>query len=170
MITAPTFEALADEVAQRLEKLAPWTGGFQLDPSFAAGLAATVERFNVMADEARDRDFHRGETPIEEVWAGTPRPGADGDHAPVRPGGSVSLRDPRRRRARHEGRSGHRPVRAGADTVRRADPGLYGAGNCIASPAGQAYWGAGGHRAGAHVRLHRRTRAATAPVHSPALG
>ena len=27
VITAPTFEALADELAQRLEKLAPWTGG-----------------------------------------------------------------------------------------------------------------------------------------------
>ena len=40
------------------------------------------------------------------------------------------------------------PVIDAAARVLRLDgapiPGLYGAGNCIASPAGQGYWGAGG--------------------------
>ena len=30
------------------------------------------------------------------------------------------------------------------DTEGTAIPGLYGAGNCVASPAGQTYWGPGG--------------------------
>jgi predicted oxidoreductase len=29
------------------------------------------------------------------------------------------------------------------DTHGRPIPGLYGAGNCVASPTGQGYWGAG---------------------------
>jgi 3-oxosteroid 1-dehydrogenase len=170
VITAATFEALADEVSQRLEKLAPWTGGFQIDPSFATGLAATVERFNVMADEARDRDFHRGETPIEEVWAGTPRPGArtatmhpfapEGPyHCVILGAGALDTKggpviDPSARVLTPSGE----PI-----------PGLYGAGNCIASPAGQAYWGAGGTIGLALTYGFIAGReAATGPARSPA--
>ena len=128
--------------------------------SFAAGLAATVERFDAMADDGRDLDFHRGETPIEEVWAGAPRPGATTAalhrFAPEGPYHCVILG------------AGALDTKGGPviDTSARVlapsgEPivGLYGAGNCIASPAGQAYWGAGRHhRAGPHVRLHRRPR------------
>jgi hypothetical protein len=39
-------------------------------------LTATVARFNAMARDGVDVDFHRGETPIEQAWASPARPGA----------------------------------------------------------------------------------------------
>ena len=56
VITAPTLAGLRPEIEQRLEKLAPWTGGFSLDPSFAEGLAATVARFDALARDGDDPD------------------------------------------------------------------------------------------------------------------
>jgi 3-oxosteroid 1-dehydrogenase len=145
VVTAPTFAELATELGQRLEKLAPWTGGFDLDPGFADGLAATVARFDAMARAGRDDDFHRGETPIEQVWAGPPRPGAPTGtmhafrdtgpyHCVILGPGALDTKggpviDP-----------GARVLTSSGEPI----VGLYGAGNCIASPAGQAYWGAGG--------------------------
>ena len=76
VISAPTFAELASAIEARLAELEPHTGGFTLDASFAAGLGATVERFNAMAAEGVDLDFGRGETPIEQAWAGSLRPGA----------------------------------------------------------------------------------------------
>jgi succinate dehydrogenase/fumarate reductase flavoprotein subunit len=172
VISAPTFEALAGEIAQRLEKLAPWTGGFQLDPGFAAGLAATVERFDAMAEAGRDVDFHRGETPIEEAWAGPPRLGAatatmhrfatEGPyHCVIVGAGALDTKGG--------------PVIDSAARVLTpsGEPiaGLYGAGNCIASPAGQAYWGAGGTIGLALTYGFIAGReAAAAPAHSPTSG
>ncbi len=169
VIIAPTFEALADELAQRLEKLAPWTGGFQLDASFASGLAATVERFDTMADDGRDLDFRRGETPIEEVWAGAPRPGAATAalhrFAPQGPYHCVILG------AGALDTKGGPVIDASARVLAPSgEPivGLYGAGNCIASPAGQAYWGAGGTIGLALTYgFIAGCEAATAPAHAP---
>jgi hypothetical protein len=145
VVTAPTFAELQLEIEQRLEKLAPWTGGFSLDPSFSDGLAATVARFDSLARDGHDPDFHRGETPIEQAWAGAARSGAPTaamyPFAPVGPYHCVILGP------------GALDTKGGPvvdDHARVLTPagvpivGLYGAGNCIASPAGQAYWGAGG--------------------------
>ena len=145
VIAAQTFEELADKLGRRLERLASLTGGAQLDASFLTNLHATVERFNQMAADGEDSDFRRGETPIEQVWAGEPRPGAAsaamyplassgpyycvilGPGALDTKGGPVTDEHAR-------------ILSGGGEPI----PGLYGAGNCVASLAGQAYWGPGG--------------------------
>ena len=145
VITAPTFADLGLEIEQRLGKLAPWTGGLSLDASFADGLAATIARFDALTRDGSDPDFHRGETPIEQAWSGAARPGAaTGAMHPFAPQGPYHcvILGP-----------GALDTKGGPvvdDHARVLTPagepivGLYGAGNCIASPAGQAYWGAGG--------------------------
>jgi hypothetical protein len=131
-----------------------------------------VERFDAMARSGRDVDFRRGETPIEEVWAGAPRPGAatatmyrfaaEGPyHCVILGAGALDTKggpviDPSARVLTPSGE----PI-----------AGLYGAGNCIASPAGQAYWGAGGTIGLALTYGFIAGReAAGAPDHSPTSG
>ncbi len=145
VIRADTLASLAGELSARLERLAPHTGGARLDPDFAGTLAASIQRFNAAARDGHDRDFRRGETPIERAWAGAARPGLPNptmaplaEHGPyyaviVGPGALDTKGGP----VTDE----HGRVLAvdGSPIV-----GLYGAGNCVASPAGQAYWGPGG--------------------------
>ncbi len=145
VISAPTWPALGDAIRARLAKIAPHTGGVTLASEFEANLEATLARFNAMAAEGRDLDFARGETPIEKCWGQAPREGAVtgamhpfarsgpfhciilGPAALDTKGGPVTDE-----RARVLSQSGQ-PI-----------PGVFAAGNCVASPAGQAYWGAGG--------------------------
>ena len=145
VVSASTWQGLGVAIRERLQKIAPHTGGVTLAPEFDANLEATLARFNAMAAEGKDLDFTRGETPIEKAWAQAPREGAitGAMHPFARSGpyhcivlGPAAL-----------------DTKGGPVTDERAQvlhasgapiAGLFAAGNCVASPAGQAYWGAGG--------------------------
>jgi succinate dehydrogenase/fumarate reductase flavoprotein subunit len=153
VITAGTLDALAAAIGDRLAQLAPRIGGFALDPSFAKNLGATVTRYNGFAASGVDEDFRRGEFAYDREWttfppvvsgAEWPPPGsknitmcplsADGPyHAIILGAGTLDT-------------NGGPMIDGQArvlDTHGRPIPGLYGAGNCIASPTANAYWGAG---------------------------
>jgi hypothetical protein len=186
---ANTLEDLSAQIATRLQKY-PDTAAFGLAPGFSAGLAGTVNRFNSFARTGKDLDFHRGETAID-VWWHAFCLSFHGLDANVAPG--VGSRDCITANTDAGGNpypnptmrpleapyyavilsSGLQDTKGGPaidefgrilDTNGRPVDGLYGAGNCIASPAGAGYWGAGGtlgpatvfgHIAGRHAA--RRT-------------
>jgi 3-oxosteroid 1-dehydrogenase len=145
VLSADTLEDLAAEIRRRLVPLEPHTGGVRLSDNFESELRATIERFNTFARTGRDLDFGRGEASIEKTWALTPRAGSDsGSMYPLSPSGPYHcvILGP----GALDTKGG--PVIDEHARVLGVDgqpiPGLYGAGNCIASPAGQAYWGPGG--------------------------
>ncbi|MBM3345730.1 MAG: FAD-binding protein, partial [Betaproteobacteria bacterium] len=145
IISAPDWPGLVAGIRVRLAKFAAHTGGVTLAPEFEANLAHTLERFNAMATEGRDLDFGRGEAAIDRFWSQEARPGARaGWMHPLSGQGPYYciLLGP-----------GALDTKGGPVTDERArvlsvdgEPidGVYAAGNCAASPAGQAYWGAGG--------------------------
>ena len=117
----------------------------QLAPDFVPTLRATIQRFNSFATTGVDQDFHRGETPVEKAWQGPSR-STTGNRSmyPLTLNGPYycAILGP----ATLDTCGG--PVIGTDARVLRPDgsaiPGLFGAGNCIASPAGQGYFGAGG--------------------------
>lgn len=145
VFSADSFGELAQEIRRRVDRLAPHTGGFSLADDFESGLKATVERFDEFARSGVDPDFGRGNTQIERTWSGDSRLGLPNPTmAPISPDGPYhciivgpGALDTKGGPATDE----HGRVLAVDGSPIR---GLYGAGNCIASPAGQGYWGPGG--------------------------
>lgn len=145
VISGNTWPELIDGIRQRLTSIAEHTGGVELAPDFQENLAHTLERFNAMARTGRDLDFHRGETPIEKAWAQEPRPGAvTGAMHPFAESGPYHciILGP----AALDTKGGPKTDERARVLTATNEPieGVFGAGNCVASPAGQAYWGAGG--------------------------
>ena len=147
ILAGQTLEELAAAIDKRLAEIAGRTGNFRLDGTFAANLKETIVRFNQFAETGVDLDFHRGEAPIERALFGKRRSGNDKPNKMMYPiratgpfygvmtaGGTLDTK-------------GGPKINNVAQVLNMRDepiPGLYGAGNCIASPAGQAYWAGGG--------------------------
>jgi 3-oxosteroid 1-dehydrogenase len=146
VITGATWTELAARVDARLQSLAHAIAGVRLDQDFVPNLDRTITRFDRMARTGIDEDHHRGETPIEKAWATSPRrvglpnptmhpfSSSGPYHCIVLAAGALDTKggpvvDDRAR-----------VMHVNGDPV----PGLYGAGNCIASPCGQGYYGPGG--------------------------
>lgn len=145
VVTAATIDRLAAELRTRLDSLAAHTGGFALRPEFADQLRETVEQFNRYAADGVDPDFGRGTTPLQRHVYGDPRPGNDADPTmfPIDPEGPyyATILSP----ATLDTKGGPICSTDGEvlDVTGRPIKGLYGAGNCVASPSGQAYWAGG---------------------------
>jgi hypothetical protein len=153
VIDGDTIEELAKNIAARLAQLKPKIGGFQLDSNFGENLKKTIARFNEFAQSGVDPDFHRGDFAYDREWATFPPtvpsvqwPPNDSKNYtmfPLSPSGpyhAIILV------AGTLDTNGGPIINHKAqviDTENHPIPGLYGAGDCIASPTANAYWGGG---------------------------
>lgn len=155
LITADTLAGLAAQIDRRLARHAARLAHLRLSDEFGPALGSTIERFNRYAIAGVDEEFHRGRQEYDRDWHAlfsrrnpateypenpypnpTMHPLSDSGpyHAFILGAGALDT-------------NGGPLVNANAQVL-SADgspiPGLYGAGNCIASPTRQAYTGAGG--------------------------
>lgn len=154
IISGDTFAALATNIQTRLASIAARIGTVALAPDFAAELAKTVERFNGFAKAGKDEDFGRGDTAYDREWFylfSTPTDEAawKQDHLPNHTMYPLRAKGPYYAIIFGAGAldtNGGPVINAEAQVMGYDGtpiPGLYGAGNCIASPSRQAYFGAG---------------------------
>jgi 3-oxosteroid 1-dehydrogenase len=146
VLRGETFAELGAAVRERLASYAQVTGGLALSDDWADELAASVARFNALAATGEDADFGRGERAVQQLFNGDVReePGRanptmwplseDGPYyAALVTGGTLDTK----------GGPKATPDGQVVDDLDRPIPGLYGVGNCVASPSARAYWAGG---------------------------
>jgi succinate dehydrogenase/fumarate reductase flavoprotein subunit len=152
VLRGDTLEELAAGLDSRLESLGLDARGIRLEPDFAARLRATFERFNGFARTGKDDDFGRGDAEIDRFFHGDPRdnPYPNPTMHPISDTGPyyTTILAPSAIETKGGPRTNASGQILGADD--EPVPGLYGVGNCVASPSGQAYL-AGGSTFGPHI-------------------
>jgi 3-oxosteroid 1-dehydrogenase len=155
LIEGASWEQLSQNISSRLATIAPHTGGFALGADFQPSLERTVEQFNGYARAGTDPDFGRGGQDYDRQWAGFFGPHRADSGWPVN-----DMPNPTMYPIRDEGpyfafilgagmldTNGGPVINAKAQVIGTSGTpiaGLYGAGNCIACPSREAYYGAGG--------------------------
>ncbi len=161
VIGADTLERLATKLAERLQQVSPGTGNVSLAGNFTANLQATIERFNGFARAGKDEDFGRGKYAYDTEWHDVFSPMRAGTKWPVNPWPNrtmhpLAAKGPYYAIILASGAldtNGGPMIDAKGRVLNTKDepiPGLFGAGNCIASPSRYAYYGAG-HTLGSAV-------------------
>ncbi len=154
VIQGETLAALATAIDERLKKLAAHTGVFELDPVFAGNLEATVDRYNGFARRGVDDDFGRGAKRYDRLWHSRvwSYPNQGTEHSLERANPTmypISENGPYYAILLAPGTldtNGGPVINAKAQVVDNGGkpiPGLYGSGNCIASPTAGYYYGGG---------------------------
>lgn len=153
VIRGETLDALAQALQARLDLHADKWGEVHLR-GFSAALSRTISEFDQFAAKGVDEQFQRGAFQWDTSWLSYTSIPRDG--TPWKTGETPS---PTMRPFQSEGpyyaiilgsgvldTNGGPVINPKAQVLDPSDvpiPGLYGAGNCIASPAGQSYWGGG---------------------------
>jgi 3-oxosteroid 1-dehydrogenase len=181
VIEAADLTQLGARLQARLAGMAHKIGDIRLAAEFAATLRLSIQRFNSQARMGRDDDFHRGLRDYDRDWQQFFSPVAQGSPWPANRLPNATLH-PLQEAGPYYAiilGAGALDTSAGPQINEHAQvldaggkpmPGLYGAGNCIASPTREAYLGAGGTIGPAMTfgfiaaqHAHRQGTAAAAP-------
>jgi glycine/D-amino acid oxidase-like deaminating enzyme len=155
LIEGATIDELAANIDGRLSKIAHRSGGERLAPGFVTGTRAAIDRFDGYAQKGRDPEFDRGLHDYDREWHLLFSARREGTRYPVNPGPNITMH-PFTKTGPYYAfilAAGALDTNGGPQINEKAQvlaadgapmPGLYGAGNCIASPSRAAYYGAGG--------------------------
>jgi hypothetical protein len=155
LISGDTLAALSANIGARLTQIAAKAGNLALAPDFSEALAKTVDQFNLYAKSGKDPDFQRGDQAYDREWfylfsAPTDFANWQKDHLPNHTMYPLSKTGPYHAIILASGAldtNGGPVINAKAQVVGYDGTpiaGLYGAGNCIASPTRDGYYGGGG--------------------------
>ncbi|SDN82531.1 FAD-dependent oxidoreductase [Pseudomonas jinjuensis] len=155
LIEGADVQQLTQRIKERLASLGGKVGNYALDDSFARNLDATIERFNGFAEKGEDEDFQRGFYEYDRVWNKLFSPVSKNATFPDNDKPNKTMYPIDRKSTLYavllapgalDTNAGPAINPHGQVLAAHGEPipGLYGAGNCIASPSGPAYLGAGG--------------------------
>lgn len=153
VIEGKTLARLADKIDERLQQFSAFTGGIRLDESFKTNLSETLQRYNRMAENGKDLDFGRGDYEYDVDWFNYLKPHKS-DKWELTKSQNPTLYPMLEEGPYYAvilapgtlGTNGGPVINRHGQVWDHDDQvieGLYGAGNCIASPAADSYWAGG---------------------------